>query len=307
MEGINIAMGCQKEKEMISFYLIGNNQVETAKKFNISQCSIWRTLKKNSISPRNVSISLTRNQQREMVDLYTEGKSIKEVGNNFNISFWWTREILKRNGVILRLKGNPAGKKVCPEGMKKLVPYKEKIIKDYLAGETSIVIGEEHNVSALSIISLLRKNGIEIRKRGFAGGETHHNWKGGVSRDKKRKSKLKIASHNKKVQQDPFYKIRSVLRSRISCFLRRNKIRKTHTSNQYLGADFDTVKLHLEPKFLPEMTWKNHGKIWHIDHIIPLASAKTEEELIKLFHYTNLQPLWARDNWSKGAKILEAA
>ena len=51
------------------------------------------------------------------------------------------------------------------------------------------------------------------------------------------------------------------------------------------------------------MTLENHGE-WHIDHIIPLATANTYEEVIKLNHYTNLQPLWAKDNLSKGSKIL---
>ena len=51
------------------------------------------------------------------------------------------------------------------------------------------------------------------------------------------------------------------------------------------------------------MNWINHGE-WHIDHIIPLASAKNEKELIKLCYYRNLQPLWAFDNMSKSAKII---
>lgn len=50
------------------------------------------------------------------------------------------------------------------------------------------------------------------------------------------------------------------------------------------------------------MTWDNYGK-WHIDHIVPLVSAKTEEEMYKLCHYTNLQPLWALDNIKKGDNL----
>ena len=51
------------------------------------------------------------------------------------------------------------------------------------------------------------------------------------------------------------------------------------------------------------MKWDNHGK-WHIDHIIPLSSAETEEEVYNLCHYTNLQPLWGEDNLKKGKKII---
>ena len=52
------------------------------------------------------------------------------------------------------------------------------------------------------------------------------------------------------------------------------------------------------------MSWGLMGKHIHIDHIIPLSSAKTEEEVYELCHYTNLQPLWAEDNLKKGSKIL---
>jgi hypothetical protein len=53
------------------------------------------------------------------------------------------------------------------------------------------------------------------------------------------------------------------------------------------------------------MNWNNYGYYgWHIDHIKPLSSAKNEFELIKLFHYTNLQPLWWKDNLSKNGKYI---
>jgi hypothetical protein len=54
--------------------------------------------------------------------------------------------------------------------------------------------------------------------------------------------------------------------------------------------------------FMAGMNWSNHGK-WHIDHITPLSSAKTADELYTLCHYTNLQPLWAIDNLRKHDKI----
>ena len=65
-------------------------------------------------------------------------------------------------------------------------------------------------------------------------------------------------------------------------------------------------QFHNHPKTGEEMTFDNHGLYgWHIDHIIPLSSAKTEEEIIKLCHYTNLQPLWAEENLAKSNKILD--
>jgi hypothetical protein len=70
-----------------------------------------------------------------------------------------------------------------------------------------------------------------------------------------------------------------------------------------LGCDYQTAFKHIESRFKKGMSWDNFGD-WHIDHIIPLASAKTEEELIELCHYTNLQPLWAEENLIKGDKII---
>ena len=46
------------------------------------------------------------------------------------------------------------------------------------------------------------------------------------------------------------------------------------------------------------MTWSNYGE-WHLDHKVPISWAKSEEEVYKLSHYTNFQPLWMNDNLSK--------
>jgi hypothetical protein len=75
---------------------------------------------------------------------------------------------------------------------------------------------------------------------------------------------------------------------------------KTH---EILGIDWMGLKEHMERQFIGGMNWENRDQ-WHIDHIIPLATAQCEDDIIKLNHYTNLQPLWAEDNFSKGSKIL---
>ena len=93
-----------------------------------------------------------------------------------------------------------------------------------------------------------------------------------------------------------------MVRSRIYNYVNKNN-NKTYKTVDIVGCSPEFVKEHLEKQFIEGMTWENQGK-WHIDHIIPLSSAKTEEEVYKLCHYTNLQPLWAEDNLKKGSKIL---
>lgn len=70
-----------------------------------------------------------------------------------------------------------------------------------------------------------------------------------------------------------------------------------------VGCSWEYLQAHIEQQFTEGMSWANRDQ-WHIDHIVPLASAKTEERLIELCHYTNLQPLWASENMSKGSKII---
>jgi len=105
-----------------------------------------------------------------------------------------------------------------------------------------------------------------------------------------------------KFKNDILFRLISNLRSRTKDFLVNNKQIKF---NVIIGCDNLFLKEHLESLFLSGMTWDNYGFYgWHIDHIIPLSSAKTEDELYKLCHYTNLQPLWSIDNLKKGNKIL---
>ena len=78
---------------------------------------------------------------------------------------------------------------------------------------------------------------------------------------------------------------------------------KGFSTMELTGCELPFLKGYLEAKFTEGMTWENHGD-WHIDHIQPCCSfdLKEEEEQQKCFHYTNLQPLWASDNLTKGGK-----
>jgi len=103
---------------------------------------------------------------------------------------------------------------------------------------------------------------------------------------------------------DPLYKIACNLRTRTRFAFQSKSYRKTSKTAEMLGVTYEIAFAHIERQFTKGMTWENHGE-WHIDHIIPLASAQTESELIKLCHYTNLQPLWAKDNQSKHANVID--
>ncbi len=74
------------------------------------------------------------------------------------------------------------------------------------------------------------------------------------------------------------------------------------SSFEIIGCSKDDLRKHLESKFRDGMTWQNYGKHWHIDHIVPLISAKSSDEVKRLCHWTNLQPLTAFENISKGSK-----
>lgn len=100
-------------------------------------------------------------------------------------------------------------------------------------------------------------------------------------------------------------KLATVLRSRFGVALRDFLNDKRVSSVSDLGCSLEEVKQYLESLWLPGMTWENWSRTgWHIDHIRPFASFNMDdpEEQKKAVHYTNLQPLWAHDNISKGAK-----
>ena len=81
--------------------------------------------------------------------------------------------------------------------------------------------------------------------------------------------------------------------------------KKSKKTEEILGCAVQEFLDHLQSQFKPGMNFENHGQgkgKWNIDHIIPISSAKTEEEIYKLNHHTNLQPLWWEENMAKGAK-----
>ena len=117
---------------------------------------------------------------------------------------------------------------------------------------------------------------------------------GSICEHEKKKSECKDCNFNGYLYEKA--------RKRIKHALKNSKSKK---SIEYLGCDITTFREHLEKKFVDGMNWENYGKIWHIDHIIPIGYKNpTLEEVIERLHYLNTQPLWASENISKGNRYI---
>lgn len=109
--------------------------------------------------------------------------------------------------------------------------------------------------------------------------------------------------YKKRKETDILFNVKLRFRSRLRHAFDRIKLNKPFKAEELLGANWIICKSHIESLFCEGMNWDNRN-LWHIDHIMPFASAKNEEDVIKLCNYKNLQPLWAKENIKKGAKIL---
>jgi hypothetical protein len=118
--------------------------------------------------------------------------------------------------------------------------------------------------------------------------------------------KKNIAYNKKQYNTNPYFKVVLSIRTRISKLLRQKNADKYNKFYTYLGCNKEDFISYFQSKFKEGMTWENHGE-WHIDHIKPCAlfNLLNEEEQKKCFHYTNLQPLWASENLSKGCKYID--
>jgi hypothetical protein len=122
-----------------------------------------------------------------------------------------------------------------------------------------------------------------------------------ANREKLIQDSIEYERERKKI--DPLYRAVRNVRDRARKAFKDGAFSKTTES--LLQCSLADLKIHIESKFQDGMSWDNYGYTgWHVDHIIPLSSANSLEELEKLCHYTNLQPLWAIDNFKKGDSVI---
>lgn len=104
--------------------------------------------------------------------------------------------------------------------------------------------------------------------------------------------------YNEKMKTDELYKLKQIIRASIRHAIKRKNFTKKSKTIEILGCDWNQFKQYIESNFKSWMTWDNYGLYngtpdygWDIDHIIPNSSGLTYDNVIKLNHYTNLQPL----------------
>ena len=137
------------------------------------------------------------------------------------------------------------------------------------------------------------------------------NYKTNNNKEYQKKYRLLNADNRKKYQKekrdtDPLYKMKGDIRCRICQSISNKGYTKKSKTADILGCSFYEFYNHIENQFLDGMSWDNRSE-WHLDHIVPLAFAQTEQEIIMLNHYTNFRPLWAIENQIKKDKITDDA
>ena len=119
-------------------------------------------------------------------------------------------------------------------------------------------------------------------------------------------NKFKVYNYiNNRLKTDPQYKLSLSLRRRLRCALKGNY--RSGSAVKDLGCSIEEFKKYIESKFQDGMSWNDWNyEGWHIDHIKPLSSFDLTDrnQLLQACHYTNLQPLWAKDNMAKSDKII---
>jgi len=118
--------------------------------------------------------------------------------------------------------------------------------------------------------------------------------------------KRSIAYNKKRIETDTNARLMWLLRSRVNGAIKKNLGEKAAKTITLIGCSVQKAREHLEEQFKPDMDWENHGSVWEIDHIIPVShfDLTIPEEQMAAFNYTNLQPLYWRENRIKSNRIM---
>jgi len=194
----------------------------------------------------------------------------------------------------------------CKECIKEENINKNNLIKNYKKDywlKNKITLSEK--IKNLDDVSLQRIK--DSKKKHYELNKERYKENYQLNKDNiKEKSKLRRTQYHKyKMETDDIYRLNHGFRRRFNKAIKRGKfnISSKFDMIEILGCEFDYFKNYIESKFEDWMTWVNYGRYngdfnhgWDIDHIVPISSAKSENDVLKLNHYTNLQPLCSKIN-----------
>lgn len=230
---------------------------------------------------KNISINLMPNDWRNI----TDPKLRKKMRDKMTYEINKEKNKNYRNLNKDRIKKN---QKKWYEANKEKIKIKSK--KRYLLIQSNELTKSEFQKKIKDYYNL-NKNKINIKRKDYLK----------INKDKINQTKRKYQKDQ--IKNNIQFKLARTLRRRLYFAIKNNL--KSGSAVKDLGCTINELKIYLESKFLEGMTWKNYGLHgWHIDHIKPLSlfDLTKREQFLQAIHYTNLQPLWAKDNLSKGNK-----
>jgi len=216
---------------------------------------------------------ITQERIDKILELYARGMFIKPIACEVGTTFYQVKAVLQKAGIFDPNRTRPQH-----------ISGRRKISLGVL-GERLIVEEYRQDVKALKPFDESEhwKKHPEVKRWAF-----------------NRTARLQYY----KWRNCPAIVIRRRLRTRVYRVLK--GYLKSAPTLTLLGCSLEQLKLHLESQFTRGMAWHNYGRVWHIDHKEPCASfdLSRPEEQQRCFHYSNLRPLNAKENWSKHARIV---
>jgi hypothetical protein len=206
-----------------------------------------------------------------------------------------TNEEKKEKKRLANKKYKDKNKDLIKQKSKEYYDNKKEVIKENykLNKEKELERAKKYREENKEKITQKRKEWRELNKEKVKEYRKKHN----KTYSEKNKDKRNI-KRKEKLKNDEVFRLKESIRSSINKIINKNGLTKITKTELILGCSFEEFKQYIETKFEPWMNWDNYGLYngelnygWDIDHIIPLSTIKTVEELIKLNHFTNLQPL----------------
>ena len=225
-------------------------------------------------------IELTEFQIKEIIKLYTEDLlGSPTISEKLKIHKTIVINTLRSNGIVLGPSGrrNIGGREVSTK------KYESKPETKKRKSENHKKWSEQNKEHLKQYIKEYRKNNVDKIRQ--------------IKRDYERYRKA----------SDPAYKLISNFRTAIYQVLKENNVEKNKHYFDILKYTPEELISHLEKQFTDSMTWENYGE-WHVDHRMPISSFNFEsvddDSFMKCWSLDNLQPMWGKENITKGDKII---